>query len=154
MLAGRKALARVSSVPGHTQLINFFTFNNAWRMVDLPGYGYVKLAPGTREKFADLITGYLTQRPVIRRVFVCIDSRHEPQRIDLDFLTWLTECRVPCALVFTKTDKLKPAAVARNAEAFQAALKELTGENPPVFTCSSETRAGRAELLHYIGSLL
>lgn len=154
MLAGRKALARVSSRPGHTQLINFFTINNEWRVVDLPGYGYVKLPAGTREKFAEVITGYLTGRPPIRRVFVLIDSRLEPQRIDLDFLGWLMECGVPYALVFTKSDKLKPAAVTRNVAAFEAALGELTDGKPPVFISSSETRAGRAELLKYIGSQL
>lgn len=154
MLTGRKALARVSSLPGHTQLINFFTINNEWRIVDLPGYGYVKLPDGTREKFANIITGYLTERPSIRRVFVLIDSRLEPQLIDLDFLGWLMECRVPYALVFTKTDKLKSAAVGRNVATFEAALGKLTNGKPPVFTCSAENRAGRAELLQYIGSLL
>ena len=154
MLVGRKALARISSRPGHTQLINFFTINKAWRIVDLPGYGYVKLPKGTREKFTDLITGYLTGRTAISRVFVLIDSRLEPQRIDLEFIGWLAECGVPYVLVFTKTDKNKPAATARNVAAFEAALLEVTAEKPQAFTCSSETGAGRAELLKFIGSQL
>lgn len=154
MLTGRKALARVSSRPGHTQLINFFTINGAWRIVDLPGYGYVKLAKGAREKFADIITGYLPNRPAVRNVFVLIDSRHEPQRIDLDFVGWLAGCNVPFTLVFSKADKLKPSAVSRNIAAFEAALEEWTPQKPQVFTCSSETGAGRAELLSYIGRLL
>lgn len=154
LLAGRKALARISSRPGHTQLINFFTINGAWRMVDLPGYGYVKLPKGTREKFTEVITGYLTQRTAISRVFVLIDSRLEPQRIDLEFIGWLAECGVPYVLVFTKTDKVKPAAMAKNVAAFESALEELTAEKPQVFTCSAETGAGRADLLKFIGSLL
>ena len=154
LLAGRKALARISSRPGHTQLINFFTINGAWRMVDLPGYGYVKLPKGTREKFTEVITGYLTQRTAISRVFVLIDSRLEPQRIDLEFIGWLAECGVPYVLVFTKTDKLKPAAMAKNVAAFESALEELTSEKPQIFTCSAETGAGRADLLKFIGSLL
>ena len=154
LLAGRKGLAKVSSLPGRTQLINFFTINGKWRLVDLPGYGYVKLPQGTQKKFANIITGYLTQRPVIARAFVLIDSRLEPQRIDLEFLGWLAECGVPYVLVFTKADKLKPAGVAKNVAAFLAALEEMSGEKPRVFTTSAETRAGRSELLSFIGSLL
>ena len=154
LLVGRKALARVSARPGHTQLLNFFTINGAWRIVDMPGYGYVRLPKGTREKFTDIITGFLTSRPVIRRVFVLLDSRLEPQRIDLEFVGWLAECGVPYVLVFTKTDKLKPSGVARNVAAFEAALQEWTTEKPQVFTCSAETRAGRGELLTFIGRLL
>lgn len=154
LLVGRKALARVSARPGHTQLLNFFTINGAWRIVDMPGYGYVRLPKGTREKFTDIITGFLTSRPVIRRVFVLLDSRLEPQRIDLEFVGWLAECGVPYVLVFTKTDKLKPSGVARNVAAFEAALPDCTTEKPQVFTCSAETGAGRGELLTFIGRLL
>ena len=155
LLAGRKALAKVSSLPGRTQLINFFTINTAWRMVDLPGYGYVKLPKGTREKFTTLISEYLTQRPVIRCIFVLIDSRLEPQQIDLEFLSWLAECGLPHALVFTKTDKLKkPAAIARNVTAFTTALEECVRGEPRVFTTSAESGAGRMELLRFIASQL
>ncbi len=154
LLAGRKALAKISSRPGHTQLLNFFTINDTWRIVDMPGYGYVRLPKGTREKFADIITGFLTGRTAIRRVFVLLDSRLEPQRIDLEFVGWLAECGVPYVLVFTKTDKLKPSGVARNVAAFEAALQDWTTEKPQVFTCSAETGAGRGELLSFIGSLI
>lgn len=154
LLAGRKALAKVSGRPGHTQMLNFFTVNDAWRIVDMPGYGYVRLPKGTRDRFADVITGFLTGRPAIRRVFVLLDSRLEPQRIDLEFVGWLAECGVPFVLVFTKSDKLKPAATARNVAAFTTALQEWTTEEPRVFTCSAETGAGRGELLSFIGSLL
>jgi len=154
LLAGRKALAKISSRPGHTQLLNFFTINGTWRIVDMPGYGYVRLPKGTRDRFADIITGFLTGRTAIRRVFVLLDSRLEPQRIDLEFVGWLAECGVPYVLVFTKTDKLKPSGVARNVAAFADALREWTTEQPQVFTCSAETGAGRGELLSFIGSLL
>lgn len=154
MLSGRKALARVSARPGHTQLINFFTINGAWRLVDLPGYGYVKLSKGSQEKFADLITGYLPNREVIKCILVLIDSRLEPQRIDLEFINWLAECALPYVLVFTKCDKQKPGATAKNIAAFQSALSEWVTEQPRVFSCSSETGAGRGELLSFIGSHL
>lgn len=154
MLTNRRELAKVSQLPGRTQLINFFTINAAWRLVDLPGYGYVRLPEGTREKFAGLISDYLTQRPVIRRVFVLIDSRHEPQAIDVDFVSWLAGCGLPMAFVFTKADKLKPAAVARNIDAFQEAVSGVVNESPPAFSCSAVSRAGRLELLRFIGDEL
>ncbi len=152
LLTGRKGLAKVSARPGHTQLINFFTINEQWRLVDLPGYGYARVSKAAQEKFADIITGFLLKRPVIRRVFVLIDSRHEPHLIDLEFVSWLAGCGVPYVLVFTKVDKLKPSAVAKNIAAFGAALAEWKTEMPEVFRCSSETGAGRAELLAFIGS--
>lgn len=152
LLTGRKGLAKVSARPGHTQLINFFTINEQWRLVDLPGYGYARVSKAAQEKFADIITGFLLKRPVIRRVFVLIDSRHEPHLIDLEFVSWLAGCGVPYVLVFTKVDKLKPSAVSKNIAAFGAALAEWKTEMPEVFRCSSETGAGRAELLAFIGS--
>ena len=154
MLTNRKGLARVSSTPGHTALINFFTINGAWRLVDLPGYGYVKSGEQNKSKFTGIITGYLPSRISIRRVFVLIDSRHEPHHIDLEFTSWLSGHRVPYALVFTKSDKLKPSAVARNIAAFQTALKEWTPEPPQAFASSAESREGRSDLLNYINSLV
>ncbi len=155
LLTGRKGLAKVSARPGHTQLINFFTINDQWRLVDLPGYGYARVSKDAQEKFADLITGFLLKRPVIRQVFVLIDSRHEPHRIDLEFVSWLAGCGVPYVLIFTKVDKLKPGAVTRNIEAFATALKEdWNTDMPHVFRCSSLSGAGRAELLAYISSTL
>jgi GTP-binding protein len=153
LLTGRKGLAKVSARPGHTQLINFFTINEQWRLVDLPGYGYARVSKQAQEKFADLITGFLLKRPVIARVFILIDSRHEPHRIDLEFVSWLAGCGVPYVLVFTKIDKLKPSAVTRNIAAFEAALRDEWKTNmPEIFRCSSETGEGRAELLAFIGS--
>ncbi len=152
LLTNRKGLAKVSSRPGHTQLINFFTINDQWRLVDLPGYGYARVSKEARERFADVITGFLLGRPVIRKVFVLIDSRHEPHRIDLEFVSWLAGCGVPYALIFTKVDKVKPGAVTRNIAAFEAGLAEWETEMPEVFRCSSVTGAGRAELLAYIGT--
>jgi GTP-binding protein len=152
LLTNRKGLAKVSARPGHTQLINFFTINNNWRLVDLPGYGYARVSKAAQEKFADIITGFLLKRPVISRVFVLIDSRHEPHQIDLEFVSWLAGCGVPYVLVFTKIDKLKPAAVTKNIAAFEIALKEWNTDMPEVFRCSSQTGAGRAELLAFIGS--
>lgn len=153
LLTGRKGLAKVSARPGHTQLINFFTINDQWRLVDLPGYGYARVSKDAQEKFAEIITGFLLKRPVIRRVFVLIDSRHEPHRIDLEFVSWLAGCGVPYVLVFTKVDKMKLGGVRRNIESFGAALQEQWGvAMPDVFTCSSLSGAGRGELLAFIGS--
>ena len=152
LLTNRKGLAKVSSRPGHTQLINFFTINQSWRLVDLPGYGYARVSKAAQEMFADLITGFLLKRSVIRRVFVLIDSRHEPHKIDLEFVSWLAGCGVPYALVFTKIDKLKPAAVTKNIAAFEAGLLGWDTPMPEVFRCSSLNGAGRAELLAFIGS--
>lgn len=152
MLTNRKALARVSSKPGHTQTINFFAINGTWRLVDLPGYGYVKRGVALREQFAELLTGYLTGRESIRCVFVLIDSRIEPKQIDLDFVSWLCECRVPHAIVFTKTDKMKPAVLKKNTEDWIAAQREFTGHTPHVLYTSAETTAGKKELLKFIES--
>jgi GTP-binding protein len=153
LLTGRKGLAKVSARPGHTQLINFFTINDQWRLVDLPGYGYARVSKAAQEKFADVITGFLLKRTVIRQVFVLIDSRHEPHLIDLEFVSWLAGCGVPWVPVFTKTDKLKPSAVTRHIAAFAAALKaDWNTDLPEVFRCSSLTGDGRAELLAFISS--
>jgi GTP-binding protein len=153
LLTGRKGLAKVSARPGHTQLINFFTINDQWRLVDLPGYGYARVSKAAQEKFADVITGFLLKRTVIRQVFVLIDSRHEPHLIDLEFVSWLAGCGVPYVIVFTKIDKLKPSAVTRHIAAFAAALKsDWNTDLPEVFRCSSLTGDGRAELLAFISS--
>lgn len=154
LLTGRKGLAKVSSRPGHTQLINFFTINEQWRLVDLPGYGYARTSKAAQEGFTEMISGYLLQRPVIRQVFVLIDARHEPHRIDLEFVSWLAGCSVPLVLIFTKIDKLKPNAVTRNIAAFESALGEWQTPMPPVFRCSSVTGEGRGELLSFIHSQL
>lgn len=154
LLTGKQGLARVSQTPGCTQLINFFKINGAFRMVDLPGYGYAKVPKGHRVAFQDIIAGYIADRPNLRRVFVLVDSRHEPQKIDLEFLEWLGEVERPFSVVFTKTDKLKPSHVKKNTEVFLEALAAVHAETPDVFLTSSKTRDGKREILGSIGALL
>ena len=154
VLTGKQGLARVSQTPGCTQLINFFKINGAFRMVDLPGYGYAKVPKGHRAAFQEIIAGYIADRPNLRRVFVLVDSRHEPQTIDLEFLEWLGEVERPFAVVFTKTDKLKPSQIKKNTESFLQALAALYSGTPDVFLTSSKTRDGKREILGFIASLL
>jgi GTP-binding protein len=154
LLTGKQGLARVSQTPGCTQLINFFKINGAFRMVDLPGYGYAKVPKGHRVAFQDIIAGYIADRPNLRRVFVLVDSRHEPQKIDLEFLEWLAEVDRPFSVVFTKIDKLKPSHVKKNTEAFLEELAAVHAGTPDVFLTSSKTRDGKREILGSIGALL
>ncbi len=150
MLAGAKGLAKVSATPGHTQLINFFSIGTGWSLVDLPGYGYARTARTERDRFQQMIAGYLCGRANLACVFVLIDSRHEPQAIDLEFVEWVLGERVPFALVFSKADKVSAGRVRANVELFQARIAPWCGELPRVFTTSAETRSGRAELLGFI----
>ena len=154
MLAGAKALAKVSATPGHTQLINFFSIGAGWSLVDLPGYGYARTARTERDRFQQMIAGYLCGRANLACVFVLIDARHEPQAIDLEFVEWLVGERVPFALVFSKADKVSPGRVRGNVELFLAKIAPWCGELPRVFTTSAETRSGRAEVLGFIRETL
>ena len=154
LLVGRKALARVSGTPGHTQMINFFSINDRWTLVDLPGYGYAEAAKKIRQTFQPMICGYMTRRPNLVRVFVLIDSRHPPQTIDLEFVEWLMSSSVPMALVFTKADKVTPTKVQTNIGLFQQRMSEWCSEMPRVFITSATKGTGRAELLMFIGSAL
>ena len=154
MLAGAKSLAKVSATPGHTQLINFFTVNDAWTLVDLPGYGYAKTAGGARDRFQQMIAGYLCGRTNLAGVFVLIDSRHAPQQIDLEFVQWLLSESVRFALVFSKADEVKPGLLQKNTELFLAKIAPWCAELPRVFTTSAVTRSGRKELLGFIGEAL
>jgi GTP-binding protein len=154
MLAGGKELARVSPTPGHTQLINFFSMNSTWSLVDLPGYGYAKTAKTERDRFQDMIADYLSGRTNLACAFVLIDSRHEPQQIDLDFLQWMTHGPAPFALVFTKTDTMKAGQVKKNIALFEEQMSAWCPEPPRVFTSSAKTRSGRRELLEFIGEML
>ena len=154
LLVGRKALARVSGTPGHTQMINFFSINDRWTLVDLPGYGYAEAAKKIRQTFQPMISGYMTRRPNLVRVFVLIDSRHPPQTIDLEFVEWLMSSSVPMALVFTKADKVTPTKVQTNIGLFQQRMSEWCSEMPRVFITSATKGTGRAELLTFIGSAL
>jgi GTP-binding protein len=154
LLTGKQGLARVSQTPGCTQLINFFKINGRFRMVDLPGYGYAKVPKGHRVAFQEIIATYIADRPNLQRVFVLVDSRHEPQKIDLEFLEWLGEVERPFAVVFTKTDKLKPSQLKKNTDAFLQALSAFHSDPPDVFLTSSKTRDGKKEILGFMGGLV
>lgn len=153
MLSGRRKLAMTSSTPGKTTLINHFLINDSWYIVDLPGYGYAQRSKTDREKLQKIIDGYILGRPQMTSLFVLVDSRHEPQKIDMEFMEWLGENGVPFAIVFTKVDKLSKGAAERNIEAYKTRLLEQWEELPPIFVTSSETGLGREELLDYIEQL-
>jgi len=150
MLTARKGLAMTSQKPGKTQLINHFIINDAWYLVDLPGYGYARLGRDSRDSLRRMIEDYVLERKELVLLFVLLDCRHEPQKIDLEFIQWLGEEGVPFALVFTKADKLSKGRLAANVEAYKAKLREEWEELPPIFVTSSEERMGRDELLGYI----
>lgn len=150
MLTARKGLAMTSQKPGKTQLINHFIINDAWYLVDLPGYGYARLGKDSRDSLRRMIEDYVLERKELVLLFVLLDCRHEPQKIDLEFIQWLGEEGVPFALVFTKADKLSKGRLAANVEAYKAKLHEEWEELPPIFVTSSEERMGRYELLGYI----
>jgi len=153
MLTERRGLAKVSATPGKTRLLNFFDIVTAagkWRLVDLPGYGYAKVAQEQRADFNEAVADYIEQRENLLCVFVLIDSRLEPQRIDIDFIQWLGERDMPHALIFTKTDKQSPTATHANVERVKQALLAWRAELPPVFLSSAETKAGRGEILRFI----
>lgn len=153
MLTGRKGLAMTSATPGKTMLINHFLVNDDWYIVDLPGYGYARRGLESRKKLQDIIEGYILHRQQMTNLFVLIDSRHEPQKIDMDFFRWLGENGIPFSIVFTKTDKLGKEACKRNIEAYCSALLEEWEELPPVFKTSSVSGEGRDNILDYISQL-
>ncbi|MCQ2227121.1 MAG: ribosome biogenesis GTP-binding protein YihA/YsxC [Bacteroidales bacterium] len=144
------AIAKVSGTPGKTQCINYFTINDEWYLVDLPGYGYAKVSKSIKEGFQKIITDYVLKREQLTCLFVLVDSRHEPQRIDLEFMQMLGENGIPFNIIFTKTDKLKPSELERNMEAYKARMLEDWEEMPACFTTSSARGNGRDELLDYI----
>lgn len=150
MLAGKDGLARVSPTPGFTKLINIFTMNKCWRLVDLPGYGFAAGAKKHSARFNHAVSHYLKQRTNLCMVFALIDSGLEPQDIDLEFVEWLTRNAVPFVLVFTKTDKVTPAMVQANITAFTARISAWFEKLPAIFTCSATTEQGRQELLGVI----
>ncbi|MEO8614448.1 MAG: ribosome biogenesis GTP-binding protein YihA/YsxC [Luteolibacter sp.] len=150
MLTNKDALAKVSATPGKTQLLNFFVINETWSLVDLPGYGYAKVAKSEKINFNESVGDYIEQRENLRLVFVLIDSRLPPQPIDLDFITWLAGCAVPFTLVFTKADKQSAGKTQANIAGFIASVSEFLSEVPPVITSSSKTRDGRVGILKSI----
>lgn len=153
MLTRQNKLAMTSATPGKTLLINHFLVNDAWYLVDLPGYGYAKRGKAQQEKLKDIISDYILGRSQMTLLFLLIDSRHSPQKIDLEFIEWLGENGVPFAIVFTKADKLTRSQLHANIEGYKASLLEQWEELPPVFVTSSERATGRAELLNYIDEI-
>ncbi len=150
MLLGRRNLAKTSSTPGKTRLINHFIVNNDWYLVDLPGYGYAKISKKEREKWEGMIRTYLTRRESLVNTFILIDSRIEPKKSDIDFIDWFGEAQLPFALIFTKTDKLTSNAMASNIAAFKAKLSETWDELPTMFLSSAENGLGRDSILDFI----
>lgn len=153
MLTGRKSLAMTSATPGKTMLINHYLVNDSWYIVDLPGYGYARRDKSNRDKLREMIEGYILNREQMTNLFVLIDSRHKPMKIDMDFIDWLGENGVPFSIVFTKTDKLGKEAAKRNIGKYCEALLEKWEELPPVFVTSSVNGEGREGLLDYIEQL-
>ena len=154
MLTGRAGLAKTSATPGKTILINHFLINKEWYLVDLPGYGYAKRGQQQRDELQRMITGYIMRREQMMNLFLLIDARHEPQRIDLEFIEWLGENGIPFSIVFTKADKLSKGKLATNIRHYLGELSKQWEELPPHFITSSETKQGREELLDYIDEIL
>ena len=154
MLCNNKKLAKTSSTPGKTLLINHFIINKEWYLVDLPGYGYAKRSKTEIAKLDKMITGYILQRKQLVNVFVLVDVRLEAQKIDLDFINWLGNSQIPFSIVFTKADKLTANKVSANVEAYKKVLKETWEDLPPMFITSSDKKTGREEVLGYIDTII
>lgn len=150
MLTGRNKLAKTSATPGKTMLINHFLINNEWYLVDLPGYGYAKRSKKDKDKLEVMISSYILKREQMINLFLLIDCRHEPQKIDLEFMEWLGENGVPFSIVFTKADKLGGGKLKQNISHYLKELKKQWEELPPYFITSSENKTGRQEILDYI----
>ena len=150
MLCNNTRLAKTSAAPGKTQLINHFLINGLWYLVDLPGYGYAKISQSSRRRWEQMIENYLRKRENLMNVFVLIDSRHPPQKIDLEFIGSLGKWQIPFAIVFTKADKVKPKALEKNVRDFLNAMKADWETLPPHFITSAENKTGKDELLALI----
>ncbi len=153
MLTQRKNLAKTSGRPGKTQLINHFLINKDWHLVDLPGYGYARVSKSTKKTFQKFITAYFEQRKQMLCAFVLIDSRHEPQAIDLEFMRWMGERGIPFYIIFTKADKLRPKALERNLEIYKTKMLETWDQMPEYFTTSAESDLGRDDVLKLIETI-
>lgn len=153
MIAGTKALAKVSGTPGKTQLINHFEINESWYLVDLPGYGYAKVPKNKREIFSEMISKYILNRDNLHCLFLLIDSRLEPQANDTSFINWLGEKQIPFALIFTKSDKLSSPALESAIAKYKKHLLESWEELPQIFISSAVKRTGRDEVLNYIDTI-
>ncbi|WP_454973785.1 ribosome biogenesis GTP-binding protein YihA/YsxC [Capnocytophaga gingivalis] len=153
MLTNHKGLAKTSSKPGKTQLINHFLINKEWYLVDLPGYGYAKVSKQSKKTFQQFITDYFKKRRELVCAFVLVDIRHEPQKIDLEFMQWLGENAIPFAIVFTKADKLTEKQIQEHVASYSEILLQQWEEMPPYFITSSENRMGKEDLLSYIETI-
>jgi len=153
MITNRKSLAKTSGRPGKTQLINHFLINGDWHLVDLPGYGYARVSKTVKKTFQKFITAYFEQRKQMICAFVLIDSRHDAQPIDMEFMEYLGQNGIPFCIIFTKADKLKPKALERNIEKYKATMLETWEEMPEYFVTSSESGLGQEEVLDYIENI-
>lgn len=153
MLTDKKGLAKTSGKPGKTQLINHFLINDEWYIVDLPGYGYAKASKTSRSKWEKFIAEYLTQRETLVNVFVLLDCRLEPQKIDLEFMNWCGEQGIPFSMVFTKIDKLSSSALQKNLAKYKKEMLKYWEALPPLFTTSSESAFGKEKILNYIETI-
>ncbi len=153
MLCNHKGLAKTSATPGKTLLINLFLVNREWYLVDLPGYGYAKRSKSVQDQLQRMISSYILQRQQLVNVFVLIDIRHDPQKIDREFIDWLGVSSVPFSIVFTKADKLGPVKARQNAERWMESLRDAWETLPPYFITSSEKKTGRQEVIDYIGQI-
>ena len=154
MLANKKGLAKTSSTPGKTPLINHFLVDDLYYIVDLPGYGFAKRSKSVQQDIQRIINTYITRREQLANVFLLIDLRHDPQRIDLEFINWLGENGIPFSIVFTKADKLGPVKGRQNAEKYMQSLLETWETLPPYFITSAERKQGREEILTYIQQII
>jgi GTP-binding protein len=154
MLTNHKKLAKVSSTPGKTQTINHFLINDSWYLADLPGYGYAKVSKTTKAKWEVFISEYLLQRKNLLNTFVLIDSRLEPQKIDVEFINWMGEKQIPFSICFTKIDKLSSNQLNKNLTRYKKEMLKTWAQLPPVFVTSSESRFGREQVLGYIEKVI
>ncbi|MCM5527500.1 ribosome biogenesis GTP-binding protein YihA/YsxC [Parasegetibacter sp. NRK P23] len=154
LLCNQEKLAKTSASPGKTQMINHFDINGAWYLVDLPGYGYAKVSQNQRKSWTKMIEEYLRKRENLRNVFILIDSRHSPQKIDLEFVNQLGEWGIPFALVFTKADKTTQRETAQNVKRFLQAMLETWEELPPHFVTSTVKKMGKKEILDFIDDVM
>lgn len=153
MLTGKKGLAMTSQKPGKTLLINHFMINDNWFLVDLPGYGFAQRGKEGRQNIQRIIEDYILEREQLTNLFVLLDSRHEAQKIDLEFMEWLGENSVPFSIIFTKTDKISKGRVKENLKAYEEKLLESWEELPPILLSSSEKKEGREEILDFIDEI-
>lgn len=154
MLAARKGLAFVSSTPGHTKLINHYRVDNAWYLVDLPGYGFARVAREDRSKFSAFVADYLVGRETLSLVFLLIDARHKPQKIDLEFVDWMASEEVPFVIVFTKSDSVSKTRLAQHMELFRGEMASRFEQTPEMFATSAKSGDGRGMLLNLIASVI